>query len=366
MVKYMPKKGELVYRRKDGLWEARYVKEIDAYGKRKYGSVYAHSCKDAKEKRQVIIDNIRLCQSRPVSRNMTIEHLANEYLYVCKNRIKESTYQRYEGLLKNHFQHIGKQPIIYINTAVIHEFALNRLGTGMKPQSVNAILVFLHSCLKYGQRQYNFPLPEVLYLPVTKKEMRVLSIEEQKKLTTYLYKEIDVYKFGILLALYTGIRIGELCGLKWEDFDDKCIKIKRTVQRLKGDTAGETKLFIGTPKTNTSIRTIPIPCFFKETIEMFKKISNEEYVLGTSKIHLAEPRILQWKFKKYLIEADIEKANFHSLRHTFATRSIECGCDVKSLSEILGHSSVQTTLNKYVHSSFKLKSENINKLAQFL
>ena len=172
----MPKKGELVYRRKDGLWEARYVKEIDAFGKRKYGSVYAHSCKEAKEKRQAVVDNIHLYQRWPVSRNMTITELANEYLYVCKNRIKESTYQRYEGLLKNHIRHIGNQPIIYINTAAIRQFAISRLENGTKPQSVNTVHVFLHSCLKYGQRQYNLPMSEVLYLPTAKKEMRVLSI----------------------------------------------------------------------------------------------------------------------------------------------------------------------------------------------
>lgn len=168
------------------------------------------------------------------------------------------------------------------------------------------------------------------------------------------------------MALYTGIRIGELCGLKWEDVDNDSIKIKRTVQRLKSDTKNKTMVCVGSPKTSTSIRTIPIPSFFKKTVSSFKEISTEEYVLGTSKLPLIEPRVLQWKFKKYLVEANIENANFHSLRHTFATRSVECGFDAKSLSEILGHANVQTTLNKYVHSSFQLKAENMNKLEKIL
>lgn len=362
----MPKKGERVYHRKDGLWEARYVKEIDAFGKKKYGSVYAHSCREVKEKRQEIEDNIRLFNRPIVTRNMTIEQLVEEYLYISKNRIKSSTYQRYSGFFEKHIKStIGSQPVIYFSTTVIHKFALERLESGLCPQTVNTILVFLHSCLKYGHRQYNLPMPDILYLSEVKKEMRVLSQEEQKRLVGYLIEKMDIYKFGVLLALYTGLRIGELCGLKWEDINENSIKVRRTVQRLKRDDDKGTELFIGEPKTRTSMREIPIPSFLKKHLELFKNESVSEYVLGTKTIPIAEPRIMQIRFKKYLKEADVEKANFHSLRHTFATRCVEGNFEIKSLSEVLGHANVDITLNRYVHSSFQLKATNMEKLSQF-
>lgn len=364
----MPKKGERVYHRKDGLWEARYVKEIDMNGKKKYGSVYAHSCREVKEKRQEIEDNIRLYNRPVATRNMTVSQLINEWLYLNRNRLKASTYQRYMGFLDNHIENtIGKQPIIYLKTITIHDFTLSRLEAGLQPQSVNAILIFLHACLRYGYRQYSLPLPDIVYLTPNKKEMRVLSLEEQRKLVSYLSEETDIYKFGVLLALYTGLRIGELCGLQWEDIEDNRIKVRRTVQRLKNSNGNGTVLFIDTPKTTSSIREIPLPSFLMDSIKHYKKLyGNCKYVISNSAEEVTEPRVMQYKFKKYLLAAGIEKANFHSLRHTFATRCIECGVEVKSLSEILGHTGVNITLNRYVHSSFEYKLNNIEKLSQIL
>lgn len=363
----MSKKELRIYHRKDGLWEARYIKEIDAFGKKKYGSVYGHSQKEAREKRQEAEDNIRLFRRPTVTRNMTVTQLAEEYLYVSKNRIKLSTLQRYEGFLKNHIDRsFGKQPVIYVTSISIQEFATKELNLGLAPQTINSILVFLHACFKYGHRQYNLPTPEILYLTVDKKEMRVLSAEEQKRLVNYLNKDLDIYKFGVLLALYTGLRIGELCALKWEDIKDGRINVRRTVQRLQNTNGKGTKLYVSTPKTSTSIREIPIPSFLKELIEIYQSNSQQEFVLGTAIVPIAEPRIMQIKFKKYLIEAQIENANFHALRHTFATRCVEVGFEIKSLSEVLGHSNIATTLSRYVHATFQLKLDNMEKLQQIL
>ncbi|MBQ7969075.1 MAG: tyrosine-type recombinase/integrase [Clostridia bacterium] len=363
----MPRKGERVYHRKDGLWEARYIKDIDATGKKKYGSVYARTYREVKEKRQNIEDNIRL-YNRPLAiRNMTISQLVNEWLFLNRNRLKISTYQRYLGFLNNHIEDIvGKQPVIFFSTIAVHEFALNRLESGLQPQSVNSILTFLHACLRYGHRQYNLPLPDIIYLTPNRKEMRVLTADEQRKLVSYLNEDMDIYKFGVLLALYTGLRIGELCGLRWEDIEDNRIKIKRTVQRINGQD-GRTELHIGTPKTTTSAREIPIPSFLLDKINHYHELNqNCEYVIALRKDEITDPRVMQYKFKKFLKAANIEKANFHSLRHTFATRCIECGFEVKSLSEILGHTKVNITLNRYVHSSFELKLNNMEKLSQIV
>lgn len=204
-------------------------------------------------------------------------------------------------------------------------------------------------------------------MSLEKKEMRVLSQEEQKKLVAYLMQDLDVCKLGILVALYTGLRVGELCALRWEDIGKDSITVRRTIQRLKKDNTNGTELHIGSPKTKTSLRTIPIPSFLQDQIEPFRKLElAESYFLATTPGEVIEPRVMQYRFSRYLKDAGIDKANFHALRHTFATRCVEAGFEIKSLSEVLGHANVQTTLNKYVHSSFDLKRTNMELLSLIL
>lgn len=360
----MGRRGDSIYQRKDGLWEARYVKEIDLNGKKKYGSVYGHTHREAKEKRQDALANIVLYQKPLSARRITVKELAAEWLLVNQTRLKPSTCQRYQGFLKNHLEgSLGAMEVRYLTTVGIHHFAKNRLSSGLEPQTVNAILTVLHSILKYGHRQYQLPMPEIIYLTCEKKEMRVLSQEEQKKLVGYLMQDLDPCKLGVLVALYTGLRVGELCALKWEDIEDNSLTVRRTMQRLKNETSNGTELHVGSPKTKTSLRTIPIPSFLLELIEPFRKPElAESYFLAASPDEVIEPRTMQYRFRRYLKEAGIQKANFHALRHTFATRCVEAGFEIKSLSEILGHANVQTTLNKYVHSSFALKRTNMELL----
>ena len=364
----MPRRRDGIYHRKDGLWEARYVKEVDLNGKKKYGSVYGHSYKEAREKRQDALMNIVLYQKPASARRITVKELATEWLLVNQARLKPSTCQRYQGFLKNHLAgSMGAMEVLYVTTVTIHQFSMERLSSGLAPQTVNAILTLLHSILKYGHRQYQLPLPDIIYLSVEKREMRVLTQQEQKKLVTYLMQDLDTCKLGVLVALYTGLRVGELCALKWEDIGKGSITVRRTMQRLKKEGADSTELHIGTPKTKTSLRTIPIPSFLQELIEPFRKPELAvSYLLASMPNEVIEPRNMQYRFSRYLKEAGIEKANFHALRHTFATRCVEAGFEIKSLSEVLGHANVQTTLNKYVHSSFDLKRANMERLSLIL
>lgn len=360
----MGKYKDLIYHRKDGLWEARYVKEIDLSGKKKYGSIYGHSYREVKAKRQDALDHILLQQKMPPLRQITVNNLASEWLLINRARLKPSSVQRYEGFLKNHIRDtIGAINAVYVTTVSIHHFAANRLSTGLSPQSVNAILTFLHSILNYGHRQYRLPMPEIIYLSCEKKEMRVFSREEQKALVSFLKKDMDICRLGVLTALYTGLRIGELCALQWEDIEENSITVRRTIQRLnKADGTG-TELHVGPPKTKTSFRRIPIPSFLTETISSFREQeAKNSYFLTSHSGDLIEPRVLQYRFKGYLKSAGVGDANFHALRHTFATRCVEAGFEIKSLSEILGHANVQITLNKYVHSSFALKQANMELL----
>ena len=364
----MSKRGENIYQRKDGLWEARYVKEIDLSGKKKYGSVYARSYREVKAKRQTVLTNLFIYQKPDLTKSFTVSALVEEWLCINQNRIKPSTYQRYEGFLKNHIQDIiGHLQMLHISPTVIYEFAVNRINQGLSKQTVNSILIFLHSCFKYGHRQYNLPLPEFQYFSCYQPEMRVFSQEEQKKLVIYLNQNMDIYKFGVLLTLYTGLRVGELCALKWEDIEDDCIHVRHTMLRLqKGNGAG-TEIIVGSPKTRKSQRIIPLPSVLLNRTEQFRNCCHgQTYLLGTNTLPIVEPRVMQYKFKQYLKDLDIKDATFHTLRHSFATRCIECDMEIKSLSEILGHSDVKTTLNRYVHSSLNQKRMQMEKLSFLL
>ena len=257
----MPRRRDGIYHRKDGLWEARYVKEVDLTGKKKYGSVYGHSYKEAREKRQDALAHIVLYQKPPSARRITVKELAAEWLLVNQSRLKPSTCQRYQGFLKNHLEgSLGAMEVLYVTTVTIHQFAVERLASGLAPQTVNAILTLLHSILKYGHRQYQLPIPEIIYLSVEKKEMRVLAQEEQKKLVAYLMHDLDVCKLGILVALYTGLRVGELCALKWEDIDKDSITVRRTMlgclNLISSDIAGSKPILHLTVyfKSSTNLR----------------------------------------------------------------------------------------------------------------
>lgn len=360
----MPRKGDKVYKRKDGLWEARYVKEIDTDGRKKYASVYARSCAEAKEKRQAAMDRLLLFGSALGPRSITVGRLVCEWLELNRGRVKLSTYRRYEGFYRNHIEHrLGSRSVIGCETAVLHSFALELFSGGLSQISVNAILIFLHSCFKYGSRQYRLPMPDFVYFPRERAEMRVLSPDEQLRLESYLLDQIDIYKFGVLLTLYTGLRVGELCALRWSDVTPNSITIRGTMQRL-GDGDGKSRVVVGSPKTKSSARTIPLPPFIGEYLAIFGRgKSPDDYILSTTGRPIVEPRVMQNKFKKYTTAVGIEGATFHTLRHSFATRCVDSyNFEIKTLSEILGHSSVEMTLNRYVHSSMDLKREQMSRL----
>ena len=211
--------------------------------------------------------------------------------------------------------------------------------------------------LSYAQDEFGFQKPVNRHVKEKRREMRVLSITEQQILENYLLQDMNYYKFGILFALYTGLRVGELCALEWDDIRDGNVYISKTVQRIRQEK--KTVVQISTPKTRSSNRVIPIPAFLHPLVENYRDVGP---VIKTTQGKMVEPRLMQLHFNKYILQCNLDKANFHALRHTFATRCIEAGFDVKTLSEILGHTDVKTTLNRYVHSSYDLKQSNMDKL----
>ena len=198
--------------------------------------------------------------------------------------------------------------------------------------------------------------------------MRVLSVSEQSVLTEYLLDDMDFIKLGIYLSLFTGIRIGELCALKWENINlyEKMLYVKKTMQRIQTyDMLQKTKVIISSPKSACSLREIPLPDFLCNMLKKYKR-ADDYFLLSGSVQEYVEPRALQYKFKKIIKDCGLTDVNFHALRHTFATRCVEAGFEIKTLSEILGHSSVKITLDRYVHSSMELKRKNMEKLVSII
>lgn len=298
---------------------------------------------------------------------ITVSRLAEEWMVRNRNQMKPSTHQKYESLIQNHIcRYFGRIPAASLTCTQIERFSNELLfhgrmrGGGLSRKTVNDILILLSQILRFCEEEYGIPCTAVRCLKIQKKRERVLSIQEQDRLLDYLLDGMDIYKFAVFLALYTGIRIGELCALQWIDVLPDGIHVSKTMQRLRG-AHGRTEIFLHEPKSESARRVIPLPSFLKEFIEQFRRPSG--YVLQTDRLKYIEPRLMQKKFERMTKECGLEQVHFHSLRHTFATRCMEAGFDIKTLSEILGHSDVKTTLNRYVHSSPAVKQNNMDKLS---
>lgn len=298
------------------------------------------------------------------------------WLSAKKLFVKESTYIRYRNMIGNHIcPELGKYPVDKITLSLIEGFIHKKLKNGrmdgsggISSKTLNDILTVIRETLSYAQSRGNYTVCRLSEVTVKKKnrEMRVLSRSEEYRLISVLRHDMDRYKLGVYLCLYTGIRVGELCALKWSDisFSDMTLSVRGTMQRIQKEDAcasSKTHIIITEPKSSTASRMIPLPQFLLDTLRPFCA-GSDAFVLSGETDKFIEPRTMQNRFKVYLSEGGISDANYHALRHTFATRCVELGFDVKTLSEILGHSSVKITLDKYVHSSMELKKINMDKL----
>lgn len=364
----MSNRGENIYKRKDKRWEGRYVKSREPNGKVHLGYVYASSYAEAKAKLMQAKSSVLAlspCTFPPLAVYF------NNWLKSCKKSVKPSTYAKYQVMLNNHLTpSLGCLLPNELTSAAIDNFSTFLLcEKGLSPKTVRDILSTLRTITKYIRRQTGeFPQDiEFLYPRERKKEMRVLTPEEQHILIAFLTQDMDRVKFGVLLALLTGIRIGELCALRWQNISSDSIKINQTMQRLsvtEGDNKGrKTVIQLGDAKSESSRREIPLTLYAASLCERFRSSDNSAFILTGSSQKFMEPRTLQYRFSRYTRQCNLKGVHFHALRHTFATRCIEVGFDVKSLSEILGHSSVKITLDRYVHSSPHLKRINMDKLS---
>lgn len=375
----MARRGENIYKRKDGRYEGRYILSYDENGKAKYAYIYDKTYSGVKEKLIQAKSNIPdlISNEDYISiTNTKYEYWLYEWLSKKKFAVKGSTYIRYRNTVDNHIVPLlGKYPINKISTSLMEQFVKQKLDCGkldksggISPKMMNDIIVIIKETFKYAQSCGASTICNFSGISIKRvsHEMRVLSNSEEEKLMSVLLSETDRYKLGIFICLFTGIRIGELCALQWKNisFSDKTLKVNQTMQRLQCEdksSVQKTKIIITEPKSYSAIRTIPLPDFLIDMMLPFATSPNA-FVLSGKCREYVEPRTMQNRFKSYLSEGEITDANFHSLRHTFATRCVEIGFDIKTLSEILGHSSVKITLDKYVHSSLELKRSNMEKL----
>lgn len=369
----MSRKGENIFKRKDGRWEARYIHHYEN-GKAKYRYVYGRTYAAAKAKRNA--EQAAPEPSRPMMsyRVITFEVLADEWLFDKKTDIKESTYTRYHRIVTQYLlPRLGAEALEKLDQRYLNGLTSVLLAQGgasgraLSPKTVTDILCVLKAILKYGSEN-NFPcrsIGRLKYPQKKRKQVEILSGEGRKKIEQCLLEAGDTISLGILFTLFTGVRIGELCGLRWSDidFENATVSICRTVERiadLNPHAVRKTKVILSEPKTENSVRVIPLPDFLLAYLERHRRGGNCYFLTGST--NYTEPHQYYVRYQKYLKRNAIGTYTFHALRHTFATYCVEKGFDAKSLSEILGHSSITTTLSIYVHPSMQQKKAQMEKL----
>jgi len=357
----MALKERNIYKRKDGRYEARYIKGRDTDGKAIYASVYARSYTLVREKLQELRKNGS--ENSLPSSQQTVPLALDEYLLSIRSSIKQSTFGVYQGYLKNHITSYFKSIRCgQLNLNVLQRFVNEKIDSGLSATTVQSIFIFLKTGLKSrcADNIFKVSLPKICT-----KRIEILTPKDQKLLESVARASDDINMIGITLSLYTGIRIGELCGLTWNDidFEYELLNVRRTVQRIKNDKGdSKTKVTFLSPKTPSSQRSIPLPNFLITLLKDHKAKAGGNYIISYDG-KLIEPRNMQRRFKRILELANLPSVNFHVTRHTFATRALENGFDVKTLSEILGHSSPITTLKKYAHTLDEHKRRSMESLS---
>lgn len=296
---------------------------------------------------------------------------AVEWLNRRKNFVKESTYANYIQIMYNHIiPELGDKYLYEIDNQMLQDLIVKKYrngridrGGGLSNKSVKDIISVLKATLKYAFKlNYIDYIDLEFYYPrnIVKNKINVFSKTEQKKILDYCMNSKNYKDLGIILTLYTGIRIGELCALKWDDinFKKNYIMINKTIQRVYMRDKRSTKIVITNPKTKNANRIIPVNYEFMRVLKERKKEGSYYVLSGTEKF--VEPRTFRKYYYDVLNSMDIHNMTFHALRHTFATNCIRLGCDYKTVSELLGHASINITLNIYVHSQLSQKKQCIN------
>lgn len=376
----MSRKGENIYKRKDNRWEGRYQLEGLQGEKNKYHSVYGKSYKEVKEK-LLIKKREQMVTGKKngyLPNKMLMKEAMEQWLEEGKKKWKESTFSTYRTITEKYFlPFFGNIRIVMLDIDIYTSFFERSRnpenGKKLSEGYLHQIYIILGQIIKYMEKKYYCTLVKLpsLTLKTKIKPLRIPKEENIRKLETFLLrkaKEGDKTCLGILLSGYSGIRIGELCALRWEDiqFDKGALAISKTMQRIRifqnnqekdiSESGKGTKIVITSPKSLNANRVIPLSENLLEILNMHRGEKNSYIIQGIKKEY-AEPRTLQYRLQKILKKLNIPLFNFHMLRHIFATNCISQGFDMKTVSELLGHSNINITMRIYVHSDMERKKQ---------
>jgi integrase len=303
-----------------------------------------------------------------MNQQKTISEVVSLWKTDKKQYVKKSSYSAYMLLLENHLIPVFGSKYDVDETEV-QAFVLQKLEQGLSQKTVKDILIVLKMVLKFGvknkwlhhqQLDIQFPTER------TRQNMEVLSRTHQKKMMQHIQEHFTFRNIGVYICLCTGMRIGEVCALSWEDIDtdNGIINIRRTIQRIytiEGDIR-KTEVILDTPKTKNSIREVPMNKDLLKILKPIKKIVNPTFYVLTNEVKPTEPRTYRTYYKNLMKALELPELKFHCLRHSFATRCIESKCDYKTVSVLLGHSNISTTLNLYVHPNLEQKKKAIDQM----
>lgn len=361
----MPRRGENIYKRKDGRWEGRRLKKDG-----KYQYFYDQTYKGVKEKMRNAAETARQEKKLLTCGSQSAACLFKEWVEETASRVKPSTFESYYRCItkyvipfyeKNCYDRITEDSVIRFTKLIKEE---TDLADSSKKKNLTIYKIALKEILKNSPQCA--PMLEHIKPPKpADKEVEVFTMKEQRLVEHTALHDRDKRAALIILCFYTGIRLGELCGLKWKDIDMETgtLTVKRTVSRVRNFEDGEDKtaLFVGSPKSRKSLRKIPLPGFLIGMLrECYRQSAENSYILSGRQTPY-DPRRFQKLYKRILKKAAVSDRKFHAIRHTFATRALELGVDIKTISELLGHSSVSITLNVYAHSLMEQKKAAIEK-----
>lgn len=302
----------------------------------------------------------------------TVREIAAAWKEYKRPYVKQSTMAAYVLILENHIlPYFGDGTSLQEQT--VQAFVLQKLEAGLSAKTVKDILIVLKMVMKFGVKnewmtycEWDIKYPTTS----TNKELEVLSVANHRKILNHIQSHFTFPWLGIYISLSTGLRIGEICALKWSDINivDGTITISRTIERIyiiEGEKK-HTEIVINTPKTKNSCREIPMSKELLAMIKPLKKVVNDDFYVLTNDERPTEPRTYRNHYNGLMAKLDIPKLKYHGLRHSFATRCIEAGCDYKTVSVLLGHSNISTTLDLYVHPNMEQKKRCITKMFKSL
>lgn len=302
----------------------------------------------------------------------TIREIAAAWKEYKRPYVKQSTMAAYALILENHIlPTFGEDNSLPEQS--VQAFVLHKIESGLSTKSVKDILIVLKMVMKFGVKKEWMTYYEwdIKYPPSSEnKVLDVLSVTNHRKILNHIQSHFTFMGLGIYISLSTGLRIGEVCALKWSDINvtDGILTVNRTIERIyiiEGEKK-HTELVINTPKTKNTCREIPMNKELLGMLKPLKKVVNDDYYILTNDERPIEPRTYRNYYKRLMEKLDIPKLKYHGLRHSFATRCIEVGCDYKTVSVLLGHSNISTTLNLYVHPNMEQKKRCIDKVFKSL